>query len=327
MSETSPAPVRWGILGAGHIAGKWAQDLARVPGARLQAVWARDPIRRDSFAAARGAARSARTVEELLGAGDLDAVYVATPHGRHRDDVLRCLSAGLPVLCEKAFALDPSQAREMVDAARSRGLLLMEALWTRFLPGFQAGLDAARRGRIGRILSVESDFGFRAPFDPRSRLWDPAMGGGALLDIGIYPLFLAHAFLGPVVEFELDWIPAPNGVDRSLEVRATHAGGGTSLSRASFDEPTPCIAQVRGEAGSLAFPQSFHTPVDILLSALDQTATLPGSCPGNGYQFETTHFQDCLSRRLSESPLWSLDDSLALMELLGRIRDRMRSGA
>lgn len=318
-------PLRWGILGAGHIAGKWASDLALVPDAVLQAVWARDPDKSRAFARSHGAARAADSIEDLLGSGDLDAVYVATPHGRHHPDTLACLAAGIPVLCEKAFALDAAQVREMVEAARSRGVFLMEALWTRFLPCFRTALRLVEEGEIGRILSVRADFGFHAPYDPARRLWDPAMGGGVLLDIGLYPLFFAREFLGPFRDVEVEWSPAPNGVDRALRVAGLHDGGARSDSRATFDEATPCVAELVGETGTLRFERMFHTPTDLtLVDHRGGTRTLPADRRGHGYAFEIEHVGNCLRGGAAESPVWPLDRTLEQMELLDSVRSKMR---
>jgi predicted dehydrogenase len=315
-------PFRWGVLGCGRIADKWAIDLALVPGARLQAAWSRDPARAQDFAELHGAQRAAASVADLLGRGDLDAVYVATPHGRHRDDVLACLAAEIPTLCEKAFALDVSQAAEMVRASRDRGVFLMEALWTRFLPGFGEALSVADSGEIGQILSVSADFGFRAPFDPAGRLWDPAMGGGALLDIGLYPLFFALSFLGPVASLEVERTIAPNGVDARTFVRAAHRDGGWSQSDSTLLEATPCRAVIQGSKGRMEFLPMFHTPTDVVVETESVTRTIQGAGAGGGYQFETAHAQACVRAGLLESPLWSLDRTLELMELLDAVRAR-----
>lgn len=316
--------IRWGILGAGHIAGKWASDLALVEGASLQAVWARDAAKATDFGKSFGARRVARTVDELLSEGDLDAVYVATPHGRHRDDALACIEAGIPVLCEKAFALNSTQAREMVDAARERGVFLMEALWTRFLPSFQEGKRLLEAGTIGQPLSITTDFGFVAPYDPLRRLWDPAMGGGALLDIGLYPLFFALELLGPFVDFQVEWTPAPNGVDRGVRVRGRHPGGATSDSFATFDESTPCVCVVEGTEGRLTFERMFHTPTDLFVSAhKGSSVRIPAARNGHGYQWETAHAGLCVREGLLESPVWPLERTLELMSLLDSIRKAM----
>jgi predicted dehydrogenase len=319
------AEFRWGILGCGKIAHRWARDLEHVPGARLQAVWARDHEKASAFAIEHGAFRAADSVADLLETGDLDAVYVATPHGRHFDDTMACLDADVPVLCEKAFALDLRQARQMVETARTGEIFLMEALWTRFLPGFRCALELAGEGRLGEIRSVHADFGFHAPFCADSRLWDPSMGGGALLDIGIYPLFFALSFLGPVESFELQWTPAPNGTERSLRVQALHRKGGRSETLATFDETTPCRARIQGEAGCLDFSPLFHTATDVTLETADGSWVLPAPVEGSGYQFEIGHVQECLANGWTQSPLWPLSRTLELMEFLGRIQERMRT--
>ena len=316
--------LRWGILGAGHIAGKWASDLALVEGAQLQAVWARDPAKSVEFGERFKAPRVAGSITELLAVGDLDAVYVATPHGRHHDDVMACLEAGIPVLCEKAFALNSTQAREMVQAARSRKVLLMEALWTRFLPNFQEGLRLVTEGSIGRPVSITTDFGFVSPYAPERRLWDPAMGGGALLDIGLYPLFFAREFLGPFESLEVEWTPAPNGVERRIQIAGIHSGGARSHSVASFDENLGCLSVLEAEAGKLVFERMFHTPTDLeVTDSQGVSRHLSFVREGFGYQHETSHFCSCLLEGLLESPLWTLSRSLEQMELLDAVRAAM----
>jgi len=318
-------PIRWGILGAGHIAGKWASDLAQVPGAILQAVWARVPAKAEAFAGMHGASRVSNSVVDLLGHGDLDVVYVATPHGRHLPDTLACLEAGIPVLCEKAFALDAMQAHQMVRTARTRGIFLMEALWTRFLPCFQTAKELVESGEIGRILSVRSDFGFQAPYDPTRRLWDPAMGGGALLDIGLYPLFFAREFLGPFRSFDVSWVAAPNGVDREIRVTGVHDHDSRSDSFATFDAVTPCECELVGERGTLRFERMFHTQTNLtLVDKHGSSKSFPANPRGHGYGFEIEHVGNCLRDGLTESPLWPLDRTLNQMELLDSILSTLR---
>lgn len=311
---------RWGILGAGHIAGKWAHDLSNVPGARLQAVWARDPARTLAFQAEHGAKRAARDIPDLLERGDLDAIYVASPHGLHHEHVMGCLEAGIPVLCEKAFTLNAHQARELIDRAKARRVFLMEALWTRFLPGFCSALELAKSGQLGAVLCVEADFGFSAPFTPDRRLWDPAMGGGSLLDIGLYPLFFALSFLGRVDRFESRLDFAPNGVDHSFRGSFQHVEGGRSACQSTFQSQTLCEARIRLEAGEIFFPRMFHTPVDVKVLREGQAEILSGTATGNGYQFETAHVQECVRAGMLESPVRPLSDTLELMELLDSIR-------
>lgn len=311
---------RWGIMGAGHIAGKWAQDLAFVPGAKLQAVWARNSSKNSAFHREHGAIRCASSIADLLGQGDLDAVYVASPHGLHHEHVLACMEARIPVLCEKAFTLDSRQAKDLVDRAKERDVFLMEALWTRFLPGFRAALELVSSGELGKVVSVEADFGFLAPYAPERRLWDPAMGGGSLLDIGLYPLFFALSFLGKIEHFESSLELAPNGVDHSFHGRFKHCHGGYSTLRSTFQEQTSCEARILTEGAEILFPRMFHIPVDVLIRRNGKSEVLPGTCAGHGYQFETTHAQECIRSGLRESPLRPLADTLELMDVLDKIR-------
>ena len=316
--------IRWGILGAGHIAGKWALDLAHVEDATLQAVWARNPAKAAEFGKSFGANRVANSVQDLLAEGDLDAVYVATPHGRHHEDALACLEAGIPVLCEKAFALDSRQALEMIECARTRKVFLMEALWTRFLPSFLEGKRLLEEKAVGQYLSITTDFGFAAPYAPQSRLWDPQMGGGALLDIGLYPLFFARELFGPFAEFKVEWIRAPNGVDRRIQVRGRHLGGARSDSLATFDENTSCRSVIEGTLGTLTFERMFHTQTDLVLTNTQGVSKrIEAIHQGHGYQYETAHVGNCLRHGLLESPIWPLSSTLEQMEFLDAIRQAM----
>lgn len=313
--------IRWGILGAGHLAAKWCEDLAHVPGSRLQAVWARDPGKAAAFAAAHGAARIAGSPEALVGGGDLDAVFVASPHGLHAAHARLALEAGLPVLVEKPFGLSHPEATTVADLAHARGLLCMEALWTRFLPGFRQALDVAGSGRIGAVRNVVADFGFVAPRTPGSRLWDPAQGGGSLLDIGIYPLFLARAFLGNPDRVSATMVMDECGVDARCEASLSWFDGGAAALRSSFVEATPGLAVVEGEAGRILFHSPFHAPVAITVldaSGAERIEPAPG---GHGYEHEIAHFGECLREGRTESPWWSLSDTLDLALLLDRVRE------
>ncbi|RZL08150.1 MAG: Gfo/Idh/MocA family oxidoreductase, partial [Hymenobacter sp.] len=180
----------WAILGPGNIARKFAQDLALVPQARLHAVASRSLDKAQAFATDFGAAHAVGSYEELLTVPDIDAVYIATPHSEHYAHALLCLRAGLPVLCEKAFAQNASQAQEMIAVAREKGVFLMEAFWTRFFPAIAQALDLVATGHIGEVKHLVADFGFNTPYQPTSRLFDPALAGGSLLDVGVYPLFI-----------------------------------------------------------------------------------------------------------------------------------------
>jgi len=313
--------IRWGILGAGKIASKWASDLPLAGNARLQAVWARDPAKGRDFAQRHGAERAVASRAELLAAPDVDAVYVASPHMLHADDTLACLEAGKPVLTEKPFGLTHRQATGVVQEARARGVLCMEALWTRFLPSFVAAREIAASGRIGAVQKVVADFGFAAAPDPASRLWDPALGGGSLLDIGIYPLFVARSFLGNPDRVQASMSIAPTGVDASCRIALSWLDGGTASLVSTLEENTPCLAVVEGELGRIVMERMFHTPTTLVVSDARGSQRIPPPPGGHGYEHEIRHFGECLEQGRAESPLWTLDDTLDLSLLMDRVRE------
>ena len=189
-------PIRWGILGTGRVAGRFAQALRELDDARLLAAGSRRLATAEAFARHHGVERAYGSYAQLAADPDLDIVYVASPHALHREHSLLCLEAGRAVLCEKPFALNATEAREVIASARSRGLFCMEAMWTRFLPAMRRLTELVDAGAIGELRMVTAQLGFPSEPDPSSRLFDPALGGGALLDLGVYPLALASQLLG-----------------------------------------------------------------------------------------------------------------------------------
>lgn len=313
--------IRWGILGAGKIASKWAEDLPLAGNAVLQAVWARDPQKAEEFGRCHGASRVAESLEGLLDSADVDAVYVATPNMLHADGIRRCLEAGKPVLAEKPFGMSRAQVEPLVELARTRGVLCVEALWTRFLPSFRTALEIVQSGRIGPVRHIVADFGFAAVPDPASRLWDPSQGGGSLLDIGIYPLFLARAFLGNPDRIRATMDRSETGVDATCRAELEWFDGATATLLSTFSENTPCLAVIEGEEGRLVLQRRFHMPTTVVLHDADGVERIDPPAGGVGYEHEIRHFGECLEQGLTESPLWSLTDTLDLSLLMDRVRE------
>ncbi len=313
--------IRWGILGAGKIASKWAEDLPLAGNAALQAVWARDPRKAEEFGRCHGASRVAESLEDLLNSVDVDAVYVATPNMLHADGIRRCLEAGKPVLAEKPFGLCRAEVEPLVELARARGVLCVEALWTRFLPSFRTALEIVQSGRIGAVRHIVADFGFAASPDSTSRLWDPTQGGGSLLDIGIYPLFLARAFLGNPDRIRATMDRAETGVDTTCRAELEWFDGATATLLSTFAENTPCLAVIEGEEGRLVLQRRFHMPTTVVLHDADGVERIDPPAGGVGYEHEIRHFGECLEQGLLESPLWSLTDTLDLSLLMDRVRE------
>lgn len=313
--------IGWGILGTGDIAGLVAEDLASVTGARLAAVGSRDESRARDFAARHDAERSHGSYSALVADPSVDVVHVASPHPFHRDHTLLALEAGKAVLCEKPFALNAAEAREMVSAARSGGQFLMEAMWTRLLPAMEQVRAWLSSGRLGELRLLEADFGFRPERDPGSRLFDPALGGGALLDIGVYPVSLASMVMGPVEELRTLSHLGETGVDEQGAVLLSHGGPRHSLLSFTFLSESPTIATVAGTRGRMTLHRRWWSVERITLApAGGDEETVARPFPGNGYQFQAAHVGDCLRSGRAESPVMPLDETLRVMETLDRIR-------
>jgi predicted dehydrogenase len=322
--ENRQGVVRWGILGCGRIAGKFAEDLGRVVDGRLHAVASRDRHKAEAFAQAHGAAIALEGYESLAAHPEVDAIYVATPHAMHHDDTILCLTQGKPVLCEKAFAINSQQAARMIDLARERKVLLMEAMWTKFLPHYRLTMDRIRSGDLGEIRHLRADFGF-IPADPvPQRLFDPALGGGTLLDIGIYNVFLALSVLGRPGDIEARMTPAPTGVDLECAITFHYNNGATAQLFSTFRSNLATEADIAGEKGRLHLTTRFYEPsatIQWYPGRPDTGMTLPvDGEPGWGYQHEIRHFQDCLRQGLTESPVMTHADTLEMMDVMDTIR-------
>lgn len=319
-------PVRWGVLGPGGIAGRFAEAMTRVPDGEIVAVASRAIERADAYADRYGVARRYRGYEELVADPEVDAVYVATPHARHEADTVLALAGGKHVLCEKAFALNADQARRMVTAARASGLFLMEALWSRFLPGYRRLRELLDDGRIGEPLLVEADFGFRAPFDPTHRLFDLAQGGGALLDLGIYPVQLCTFVLGLPERVRADGVVGASGADEVVTGLLHHAGGRLGVVKAATRVGLSCTARVSGSDGWIDVPAFMHCPTTLSiggLGAVGDAEVLDVGFEGDGLQFEIEEVHRCLADGRTESPLLPLDESVALVEVLDAMRAQL----
>jgi predicted dehydrogenase len=314
----------WGIIGLGKIAHKFAENLALLPNARLYGVASRSQEKAQEFAAKFGAAHACGSYEDLLALSDLDAVYIATPHSEHHAHTLLCLRAGVPVLCEKAFALNAAQAAEMIATAREKKVFLMEAFWTRFFPAIKEALKIVQSGELGELKHIVADFGFAAPYDPDGRLFNPTLAGGSLLDIGVYPLFISKLMLGNPAQLKAVATFAPTGVDTNCVLSLAYASGATASLYATIAAHTDTTCCIFGTKGSLRLNGRFHAPDGLTVHLTDEEPRVI-NCEklGYGYAYEAQHVQECLEQGLLESPLLPLDFSLELMQLLDEARQQI----
>lgn len=315
--------IRWGILGCGKIANKFASDLKLVEDAKLSAIASRNPVKAETFSREHKPDFVYNTYEALAGSGEVDAIYVATPHGFHYENVMLCLQHGKAVLCEKAFALNLGHAREMIDFARKKKIFLMEAFWTKFLPQYEKVMEIIRSGQIGEVKLVQSDFGFRAPEPKAQRLFDPLLGGGSLLDIGIYPVFLAQSILGKPTHVHAFITPYESGVDEQCAMTMKFAGGALAVLSSTFAADTPVEAMIAGTLGRIVMRNRFHNArcsIELIIGNKEPQPIDVFREAGFGYQFEVRHVNECLKKGVTESPVMTHADTLMLMETLDRVR-------
>jgi predicted dehydrogenase len=314
-------PLRFGILGTGYIADLFAKGLQVVEDLQIAAVGSRTQAAADAFGARFGIPRRYASYEAVAADADVDVVYVSSPHPFHKDNTLMALEAGKAVLCEKPFALNAGEAAAMIAAARERGLFLMEAMWTRFFPVMARVRELLAAGAVGDVRLLTADFGFSAPYDPAHRLFNPDLGGGALLDVGIYPLSLASMILG-----------RPNRVTGLAELGSTgtddqsayllgYSGGALALLASAVRTETPQQAVINGSAGRITIHHRFWCPTRLTLEVYGrERSEIEFSLLGNGYHYQAVEVARCLRAGLTESPVMPLDETLTLMETMDTLR-------
>ena len=315
--------VRWGVIGPGGIAERFAQAMSLVDEGEIVAVSSRSIERARAYADRHGVARAYEGTDDLLADDQVDVVYVATPHSRHEADTLAALAAGKHVMCEKAFALDAHQARRMVVAARSADRFLMEAMWSRFLPPYRRLRHLLDDGAVGQPLVVEADFGFRVAFEPGHRLFDLGQGGGALLDLGIYPLQLCAFVLGLPDRVAADGVVGETGADEMVAAVLHHPGGGIGIAKAATRAPLSCTARITGTDGFIEIPAFMHCPESLVVHRSTGVEMIDTSWEGDGLRFEIEEVHRRLAAGETESPVMALDESVALMGVLDEIRSQV----
>lgn len=315
-------PLRWGILGTGWIAAKFVESVTAHTSQRIAAVGSRSKDAAAAFAARWGVAKAHDSYEALVAADDIDVVYVATPHNFHHAHALLAIEAGKHVLVEKPVALNRVQAEEMVAAARRRGVFFAEALWTFFLPKFDVLRQVLDAGILGEIRSVYTEYGEYLPRD--HRIFDPALAGGPLLDLGTYPVSLLEHLLGAPETVTGLGVPDPSGVNGQLSVVSRHAGGALGAMSTTLYGFTPTNAAIVGTEGSVRFRTEFHLPGSFEVWSRDGSAVLAYEEP-RGAHFEGLYYPAAeVARRIAagerETPCRPPSASLGTMAMLDAIR-------
>ncbi|MFJ9116077.1 Gfo/Idh/MocA family protein [Streptomyces sp. NPDC102394] len=319
--------VRWGILATGGIAAAFTADLVDLPDAEVVAVASRSRASAEAFAERFGIERAYGEWGALAEDADIDVVYVATPHAAHRAAAGLCLEAGRNVLCEKAFTLNAREAEELVALARGRGSFLMEAMWMYCNPLVRRLKALVDDGAVGEVRHVQADFGLAGPFPPSHRLRDPLQGGGALLDLGVYPVSFAQLLLGEPSDVTARAVLSDEGVDLQTGALLSWESGALASVHCSIVGGTATSASVTGSQGRIDIPNGFFFPDRFVLHRdgrdPEEFAADPADGPRNSLRHEAREVMRALRAGETESPLVPLDGTLAVMRTLDAIRERV----
>ncbi len=308
--------VRWGIAGPGRMAESMVAAFPEVTNGALVAVGSRSPERARGFAEAHGIPRAHGSYAALVADPDVDAVYIATPHPQHTDIALAAIAAGKAILVEKAFSSTVADTERIVESARAAGVFAMEAMWTRFNPGVARVRELVAEGAIGQLRGIQGELTAFREFDPADRLFDPALGGGAVLDLGVYVLSFAQHFLGTPDVVHAVGGPLPSGVEGEFAVLLGYTDGRSATLSGAFTAYGPGRMALLGTAGWIDVHPRFHRAPSITVWRGKQPETHDFT---PGYQHEVIHVGECLAAGLTESPIMPLADTLAVQRLLAEV--------
>lgn len=313
----------WGILGPGGIAQAFAKDLSFIEGHTIGAVGSRTISNAQKFASTFGGTAYG-SYEELVADSTIDAIYVATPHPAHHDNVILALNAGKPVLCEKPFAVNAKQAQAMVDTAAKNQVALMEAMWARFLPHYAKVREIVASGVLGPILSIHADHGQRLADRGIARLVEPQLAGGALLDLGIYPISFAHMILGNPTSITSTAVMTEQGVDAQTSMIFTYDTGAQAVLTTTMIEQTPCRAVVAGLHGWLEIDRTFYNPASMRVVLNDGSVTeYPSTYTGHGLREQAESFKHIVQSGALESEVLTWKDTVDIMKSMDTVRSQI----
>ncbi|NRD24136.1 Gfo/Idh/MocA family oxidoreductase [Winogradskyella litoriviva] len=313
--------INWGIIGAGKIAAKFATDLNAVSNCNFYAIASRTKEKAENFKKQYHADVAYGSYEKLVKDKNIDAIYIATPHSFHKMHTALCLKHNTPVLCEKPFAMNLQEVEDMIQLSKEKNTLLMEAMWTNFLPHFNYVLELLQRKHFGQILKLEADFGFHPTYDETSRLIDKSVGGGSLLDIGIYPIFIALSTLGKPNSIEAKAEFFKSGADSKCNILFKY-NNAEAILKSTLLKETNTEAIFYCEEGIIKINSRFHEPSSVtLIDNKGHSEDIDFDYKTIGYSFEIEHFNQLIRDNQTESTLMSFKKSKELISTLDTVRD------
>ena len=314
----------WGIIGTGGIARAFATDIGHLGDHVVAGVGSRHLETAKEFVKTIPGAKSYGSYAELINDSEIDAIYVATPHPSHKENVIAALNAKKPVLCEKPFAVNASEAKEMVTAAKANDVALMEAMWARFLPHYAKIREIVASGVLGHITTIHADHGQRLADQNIPRLIEPSLAGGALLDLGIYPISLAHMVLGIPQSITSTAVFTDKGVDAQTSMIFDYGNGAQAILNTTMIVQTPCTAVIAGLKGYLEVDRTFYNPTSMRITLFDGTVTeYPSDYKGHGLREQAVEFARVVKSGAKESPILTWDDTIAIMEIMDTVRSQI----
>ena len=315
---------KWGIIGTGGIARAFATDIALLGDHVVAAVGSRSLEKAENFIKSIPGAKAYGSYDALLNDSHIDAIYVATPHPSHKENVIAALKAKKPVLCEKPFAVNAAEAKEMVATAKANDVALMEAMWARFLPHYAKIREIVASGVLGQITTIHADHGQRLADQNIPRLVEPSLAGGALLDLGIYPISFAHMVLGIPHSITSTAVFTDKGVDAQTSMILDYAGGSQAILNTTMIVQTPCTAVIAGLKGYLEVDRTFYNPTSMRVTLFDGTVTeYPSDYKGHGLREQAVEFARVVKSGAKESPILTWDDTIAIMEIMDTVRSQI----
>lgn len=318
---TAERNVRWGIMGPGGISGTFASDLLFAAGAEIVAVAGRSKEKAEAFAAKHGIPRFYGSCEELANDPEAEIVYVGTLHTVHKENVMTLLQGGKSVLCEKPFTINAAEAKEIVEYAKERGLFVMEAMWTRYLPPIRQVREWLNSGVIGEVKLVKAEFGFDAGWNPEGRLLNKKLGGGALLDAGIYPVSFASMVFGSQPARIMSTVQiGETGVDERFSLLFEYESGASASLHASIQLDMNNEAWIYGTKGKIHIPQFLFARKATLYAKDEEPVTVEDDRTFTGHSYQAVEAMACLREGRTESEAMPLDETLRIMETLDSIR-------
>lgn len=320
MSPLTSETVNWGILGPGNIAKQFATGLQAASGTKLLAVGSRTQAKADAFADLYGAPKRFASYEALAADPEVDVIYIATPHPGHKEAALLCIEHGKAVICEKPFTINAKEAEEIITAARAKGVFVMEAMWSRFFPAMAHVRKLIAAGAIGEVRMLQADFGFRTDVNPAGRLFAPALGGGSLLDVGVYPISLASMIFGTASQVTGLAHLGETGVDEQAAIVLGYPGGALASLTTGIRINTPHEAFILGTDGHIKLHGPWWKPSTLTVNSggKSEEVTIPYESVGMNYEAEEVN--QCLRAGKTESAIMPLDETLAIMKTMDILR-------